>query len=356
MGYNRYKKMKKTLLIVLATIIATASFAQLQLATLNHNDSITVFYGIDALVSAHNMAENGDIITLSSGIFNTTTITKSVTIRGAGAWMDDSGNTNTVLLKPFTIDVPNDSIHYLTLEGLFVANDTYYKQVYNPQFVKCYFNRLTDWGNGSFMHNAIFINCILEGYYNQETSSGWRAQNSQFNNSVVLSSSFSSPDRFTNCILKQSPDISSMSNRLFLNCILYYNWSETYGISDNSYTAYNCIFVQLNPNSYTPYNLFSGQEGHILWVERGMNNIFQYFDGNYDGINFELIDTIATSCIGIDGTQVGVYGGMMPFNPKVNNPIIRSINVGKRSTPDGKLAVDIEVISDDTQNNSSNDE
>ena len=89
MGYNGPQpQMKKTLLLALAMFFATVSFAQQQLATLNHNDSITVYYGASALQQAHNAAVAGDIITLSPGSFTSVTITKPVSIRGAGMFPD----------------------------------------------------------------------------------------------------------------------------------------------------------------------------------------------------------------------------------------------------------------------------
>jgi hypothetical protein len=64
------------------------------------------------------------------------------------------------------------------------------------------------------------------------------------------------------------------------------------------------------------------------------------------GENFELQDSAATTFLGTDGTQVGIYGGSMPFDPRVSNPMIRRISVATRSTSDGKLPIEIEVISE----------
>lgn len=356
MGYNGpQRQMKKTLLLALAMFFATVSFAQQQLATLNHNDSITVFYGIDALISAHNAAVNGDIITLSSGLFNTPTyITKAITIRGAGAWVIN-GNDNTVLYGSLDIAVPYDSIHHLTLEGLFSTNGISYRQVYNPQFIKCYFESFYCSGTEG-MYNATFINCILKSWSSANWNGEIHVQETQFINSVILNSRernpytgnyFNGPAYFINCILHQDPQTSFMSNRVFTNCILFYDYNSSVTPSYNSNSAYNCIFVQTNTSSSYTSNLFSGQSGHTLWNKRGMNTVFQSFDGTYNGINFALLDGIATTCLGTDSTQVGIYGGVYPFNPRVTNPAITHINVGQRSTPDGKLAVDIEVVSED---------
>lgn len=337
MGNNRPpQQMKKTIFLTIAMLFATISFAQQQLATLNHNDSITVYYGINALSQAHTEAVNGDIITLSSGIFNSPTITKAVTIRGAGAWVDSLGN-QTALRTDIYIDVTNDSIYHLTLEGIYTFKTVIVRSAYNPRFIKCWFDGTVLCDQWSYiMRNAMFSNCRIKKWYNSNNN-GWRAQNTQFVNSVIEeSNSYSSPDSFINCVLQQSSDQDDMLNRLFQNCVLY--GSKIYCPTENSTTSMNCIFIQTHNGCAS---LFSGHSGHTLWNMQGWNTVFKV-DGFY-----ELNDSIAVTCIGNDGTQVGIYGGILPFNPSVTNPVIRSINVGQRSTPDGKLPVDIEVVSED---------
>ncbi len=77
--------MKKLFFLMAAIMVVTMSFAQSStLATLSHNGQMSIFYGSDALKSAHDAAQHGDVITLSSGTFNGVTITKALTIRGAG--------------------------------------------------------------------------------------------------------------------------------------------------------------------------------------------------------------------------------------------------------------------------------
>lgn len=331
--------MKKTLLLAIATLFATVSFAQQQLATLNHNDSITVYYGINALQQAHSAAVNGDIITLSSGAFDPVTITKAVTIRGAGAWADSLGS-QTTLRSSFTINVPNDSVYHLTLEGLYLLNSVTAQSAYNPQFIKCCFESYFYCNNASHtMRNAMFLNCDLMNWYN-EVHPNFCAQGTQFVNSVIRESArHDSPDVFINCVLQQNPTQSSILSRMFQNCVLYYNYGSGSCPTQNSTTANNCLFVQLNTSTSTCANLFSGHPNHTLWNARGWSTVCTGY--------YELNDSIAANCLGPDGTQIGIYGGTMPFDPRVTNPIIKRINVAQRSTADGKLAVDIEVVSDE---------
>ncbi|MBP5547128.1 MAG: hypothetical protein J6X59_07645 [Bacteroidales bacterium] len=336
--------MKKAILLVLSLIMSVTTFAQQQLATLNHNDSITVFYGVDALNQAHSAAVNGDIITLSSGVFNSFTITKAVTIRGAGAWTDSLGNQTTIRNNCW-LDVSQDSLYHLTIEGIYFLNDVYVGStgLYNPQFLKCYFDqkfycRST---NEGLMQNAMFVNCYLDKWFASYDNGTNGAKNTQFVNSVIDESwDYSCPDIFVNCMVTQDPQAQFILKRVFQNCVLCYDFSSSICPSQNSYTAFNCIFIQWN-TGISCGNLFSGHPNHTLWNMRGWNTVFKT-DGYY-----ELNDSIAATCLGLDGTQVGIYGGAMPFNPRVTNPIIKSINVATRSTADGKLPVNIEVVSDD---------
>ena len=140
--------MKKALLLCLTLLAATFVFAQQQLATLNHNDSISVFYGASALQQAHAAAVNGDIITLSPGSFNSVDITKAITIRGAGMFPDTvTGIGNTTLLNHFTLNIAYDPLHNLIMEGINCTGETMsYSTIYDPQFSKCLFRNIQQSG------------------------------------------------------------------------------------------------------------------------------------------------------------------------------------------------------------------
>ena len=65
-----------------------------------------------------------------------------------------------------------------------------------------------------------------------------------------------------------------------------------------------------------------------------------------DGMSMALVDSIATTILGDDGTQVGIYGGPYPFDFMVTNPQIGNCTAARRTNAQGKLEVDIEVIND----------
>lgn len=359
MGYNwPPEQMKKPLLLAVAMFVATFSFAQQQLATLNHNDSISVFYGIDALIQAHNAAENGDIITLSSGIFNGLEITKSVTIRGAGMFSNDSLDIERTIIRCYDgsryitkINIMDDSNHYLLIEGVFFNNTVLYTYANNPQFLKCRFQTLEKQNNDSRLNNATFVNCILNSY-----SRGNIKPNNTFINSVILGLG-DGPFTLMNCIAHCNNYSPYLSLLYIHNSILFYTITTSGEQNYNGANCYYSIGVSTDSiyssyfNAYRYYEYFSTATtpDHHLYNVNSLRRVFKYFNGTYtDGMSFELQDNIANTILGSDSTQVGIYGGMFPFDPYVRNPLIKKCNVAQRSTADGKLAVDIEVISGTT--------
>ena len=328
-------------------MLSAVTFAQQQLATLNHNNDITVYYGADALVSAHNAAEAGDIITLSSGVFNATDINKAVTIRGAGAWADTTGG-NTVIRSGFSISAGGDDVHHLTLEGIYFLGGITVYNTNNPQFIKCYIHSMGIYWNNYFpsqyFNNATFINCIIANWCNHNVTSN--AEGTQFINSVVIESDCNHyrSDTYINCVLKKNPH--NISSHLLQNCVLYWDYADSVAPANNSTTSFNCLYVQMNASDSSADELFSPIVGHTLWTVRGMSNVFQSFNGSTEGDDFRLLDNVANTYLGTDGTQIGIYGGTMPFDPHVTSPLIRRITVAPRSNANGQLPVDIEVTNE----------
>lgn len=352
--------MKKMLLLCFIVALVFTGHTQQQVATLNHNDNITVYYGIDALISAHNAAVNGDIITLSQGTFNPLTITKAVTIRGTGFVADalcphpTSIGTN----GSISINVPNDTNHHLVLEGLLLWGISF-KQAYSPYFIKCKTQSVYHDGSLSVV-NSHFINCIITSYFSVDSY----MNNTTFLNSVIMNyviiNGANIHSNFVNCVVNIDNGQSSLLSIFAINSIL---WRKTennicISVNENANTSFYSIGCKWNhqhynsrgefiPTSYCNYFDVSYTPDHQLYNVNEMSTIFKDFDGTYyDACTFELQDDIANSILGDDSTQVGIYGGQYPFDPRVRNPRIIQCNVGQRTTLDGKLSVDIEVTSE----------
>lgn len=327
--------------------------AQTSTAVLVHNDSVQVFYGLNALVDAHNAAANGDIITLSSGTFTGVNLSKAVTIRGAGMRSDTAGIAQpTIIANDFLIYGCNDSLHSLVIEGIQHNGRIMYANAINPKFIKCQLNSVTyqyNYGLQGGISNAIFINCIIGSFsiYDNE------AVNTTFYNSFI---GYLSNHQATlyNCVCGFSYDYYYTPYLSAYNSILFANG----GSGVDGYVFSNCVGIQTGTDGYgTSIPYF----GYGNWANSNssltsFDTIFATFRGRGDSwddnnawyINesFRLTDNAATTYLGIDGTQVGIYGGTFPFDPVPNYITVKRCNVASRSTADGKLSVDIELISE----------
>lgn len=349
--------MKKILLSFVAFVFATVCLAQGSLlATLSHEGEISAYYGASALKAALTAAADGDVITLSSGQFTAVNITKAITLRGAGMSISkDSTNTHesTIIQGNFQINLADSLQGRIIMEGLYVnGNVTYVGTLKNAQFLKCRFNGL-GYSNGkitntSFIHcrfadfcyiaansNASFINCVVNGIEQTNTTS-----NIEMANCFVHFSATSNDATPKYCL-----------NTYFKNCILTYYNNSLYATSSyylpTSCTAYNCI--GLAASNYSIFSNIAYKNNTNTWIGTNGTTIFKtYKDFNTkilisDSEAFELTDEAKAKYLGVDGTQVGIHGGNLPYNEQPSTPQITKCNVAAKSTADGKLSVEIEV-------------
>ena len=161
--------MKKLFSFISMFCMSMIVFAQGSLlATLSHDGNISAFYGASALKSAVAAAESGDVITLSSGQFSATNITKPITLRGAGMSIStDSLNAHeaTIIQGSFTINIADSLEGRLAMEGLYFNNGITYSGILNnAQFLKCRFLNFIA-GTNALSRNTSFIHCrIYDGY------------------------------------------------------------------------------------------------------------------------------------------------------------------------------------------------
>ena len=113
--------MKKLFLILTSVFVSAYAMAQdTFVATLEHNGEYTNFYNNTALTAAYEAAEDGDVITLSSGTFTCPNITKGVTIRGIGLAQLEQ-NKKTYISTAFDV-YAQDASRTVNLEGLYIQN------------------------------------------------------------------------------------------------------------------------------------------------------------------------------------------------------------------------------------------
>lgn len=325
--------MKKGLFLTLLSVVLFSLRVSAQsslLATLNHEGTISTYYGASALQQAYNAATHGDVITLSSGSFLGMNIKKAITLRGAGMQMDTVSHTEpTVITNNFTIDISDTLSHRLTIEGIYSNQTINVGTLKNAMFLKCRFYEFAySSSNSSKMVDLNFIHCRIASYFSLTNGSA------AFTNCVInnIYQSNSSPMSLTNCFTKASPN---QPNSEFKNCII--DRINTSG--NNSSVYYNNLFIHSNG-----YGLNSPNNTNIEIVytdERVKSLIGDYSDDK----DYVLTDVIRALIKGTDGTEVGIHGGSLPYDPTPTNPQITKFNVAAKSTADGKLSVDIEVNS-----------
>ena len=214
----------------------------------------------------------------------------------------------------------------------------------NPQFVKCRLFEIkcssssTSYG---YMYYANFINCVI-AYQVYFYSSGSATFVNCYVNNLEQYTSGSSHE-FQNCVVKDSY-LTYISNTVFRNCFLYATSNTTtYNKLPSTSHAYNC--VALSATSST--NIFASQSNTTNTLVSSFSDVFKTWTGsslaNFMAERLELTDAAKTKYLGSDGTQIGIYGGSIPFDPRPSNPQITKLNVASKSTADGKLSVDIEV-------------
>ena len=195
--------MRKPLLLAIVMLFAGAMSAQNEMAILSHSGTLTDYYGTTALADALSAAVSGDVVTVSSGSFDITSIPEGVTVRGAGFEEDlEAGG-----IMPTIVDYPNSS-GSLTInkkakvEGIkFVDNVTVYDSVY---LSKCYFENylyLYYRINSNYYDatNLTIVNCYIS------TIQSNNMKNSIITNSIIRDYGKSSPNggltQVKNCII-----------------------------------------------------------------------------------------------------------------------------------------------------------
>lgn len=344
--------MKKNLiLIALMLLTCIGTFAQSSLiATLSHDGQIKAYYGIDAFKEAHAAAATGDVITLTGGTFNATKISKAITLRGAGMLADLNVNTYPTIISGDIIFNVTDQEHRLTIEGVkFLNNVDIQGKLNRPYFQKCIFNRISqgmyngNYGNSNLSF-ATFLNCYVNGW-SHATLTAFN-NNSTFINSCVWLPSYDSYGIynsivFTNCIIRFSSNVEYLRNSTVTNSIFVSTSTSNVGVINSNNVLYGCLATGSNiQNDFFKYQVAGNNK-----VVTDITKVFQEFTGNNyrDDISFALTEEAAKTYLGTDSTQVGMFGGPLPFDPSISTLKITKCNVASKSTVDGKLSVDIEV-------------
>ena len=304
-------------------------------ATLIHGDEMSMYYGFYALRDAYDHAVSGDVITLSKGTFASVNITKGVTIRGIGYFYDTKIDDykGTFIKDSITIDIPSNDPNSFSMEGIGCDDITLLGSFSNPFFNKCNISRINSEGA---VNNVSFVNCYIDDYFFSSNS------NANFMNCYIwpIKPEEKMNVSFINCLISDLyRGIHYIDSGYFLNCIFYGGYWLSCELKSTNLAQY-CVAVNC-PNLFD--NIQSGNYNKVTTNEKMFVNGYPFGLTDESKI-YDLTDEAKSKYLGCDGTEVGLYGGIMPFLSEIPSyPIITKTNIAKRTTNDGKLSVDIEV-------------
>lgn len=311
------------------------------LATLEHNGSISVFYGAKALAQAVDAAVDGDVVTLSAFMFNAVDITKRISIYGAGAVTDSLGlRSPTVVNGDFKIKMAHNSNNSFIIEGIYFSNNTITigDSLINANFNKCRFYNLSIDGAST---ELLFNSCRFIG----DLKPGNQCDNIFVNNSVIrnlcgpTTSSAGLLVQNCVCLMRSSWFDNTIAN--FRNAVLGC-FGSGYTLNKNSVTSY-CVLCNYHDYASHKYNSDGTNFNSVGPISDDELYGKSIYDLDYDTDMFILTDDAAAKYLGQDGTQVGIHGGSFPFSDVPQIPQITKRDIAVKTSNDGKLDVDIKV-------------
>ncbi len=332
------RALSAALFVLLLSVVGSKNaLAQNQVAVLQHEGDMSSFFGQYALSLAQEAAVDGDTITLSSGTFEGCTLYKAVTIHGAGCVADTISGIASTTIGAVTFSFQNDIIP-IEIEGVFFQNSVvYYSTCRNLKFRKCYINGFYGdgpWGSYSIF-NLYMIDCIVKSF--NFRGSGLSIINCAIEVSLYEQSNMYDQNTIINSIMIQN-DFPIANSTVYNSVISHGNNNST-----NNSTFHNCIEIKLGETS-----LFEGQLNNTNMDVDSYDDVFETFTGTISFENgYQLKEEITTSFLGNDETEVGIYGGVSPYNTHPSYMIIKHCNVAGRTTEDNKLSVEIELNNGD---------
>lgn len=288
---------------------------ELSVATLQHGDAVSVFTGATALVQAHEASANGDVITLSAGTFNATTITKSVAIYGAG--FEESSETHTAVTKIngqlYLGAEGGETLTGVYLEGLFFnSHVTKNVSLENFEMKTCYVNGTVTIGTSS---NVLLKNCVITGKIDgaKQVATNCLIENCWVGGDINTFDASSSV-KINHCIA-----CSYVGPYLCQNSIFPYYWVGAYYdravfANTEGATAYNCIFRNFDYNNQDKNTFIGCFAVDIKEMFTDAQN------ASYSATRtFEIKQP--ETWIGTDGKEIGIREGWskLPSTPVVKD-------------------------------------
>ena len=347
--------MKKLLTIFVALFSWGASVSADGLtATLQQGDIMTPFYGVNAFQEAYTAAQDGAVITLSSGKFNDVeNISKQITVIGAYAF--NATSSETTILGSTKIANHNVKIEGVYFSGTVTLGTSSLTSITNCTLKRCWIETKL---YGGYKHeNTLIDQCVIKTEGAMAKSQNYCIKNSTINYFAEMNST-TNLAYITNCVVWHWFGCTYSSSKYIENS----TYKRPYAIYKNNYlgiykTESSGITVSLNSPSEFYNNLFCQTYMKKDYEDSEPYSFLKYVtvsygagcvnEGNVKGdqkfnVYYEYPAHPVDAPLGSDGTAVGPYGGTgfaeYPAIPRITSKMIDS-----NSNAEGKINVKITV-------------
>ena len=289
--------MKKILftIIALCSTLSVGAQNELQIAVLQHEGETQVFKGRNAFANANALAVDGDVITLSSGTFDISDITKSISLYGAGFEDNNEiGTQKTLLNGTLKIGASGQTLANVHIEGICTYQLTAVAHLEDFVLNKCQvINEITLSKNT----NTTISNCQMYDVKSMDEQSINCLIKNCHSRGSINTFGFGSTVTLDHCIVEWNIGRCTCTNSIFLN---YEAFKDAHGANVTKCIIYKKI-ENNGSNTFTdcwevtPSDVFTDEE-------EGMAS-----DTYTPTRTFELKQP--ETWIGTDGQEVGIRYG-----------------------------------------------
>lgn len=316
--------MKKIIFSIVCCLLATIQYAYAQdygKIFLQHAGKITSTFSGNDMDKAIAAAAEGDTLFLSKGQFNSGfTINKSISLIGSGVDSNNVQSNNSTWFGwdgSSNVQADNDkNIASVYIEGLYFCDNLYIQgKVDNLTVKKCYFsNGLYLSSNNNCEYKKVTVDRCRVSYLSMYGSiQELTAKNCKIGNVYGQGGTTLASCKLINCNIRQ---VEQNAKAMFVNSVI-----NQVGDGTSQYLGENAILVNTLfhvLNGYDPMEKTSQQD---CWSTT--ETVISNNSGDIDcSMTAEQLKT--AGYLGVDGTVVGIEGGVNPYSLTIHAPSINS--------------------------------
>lgn len=351
--------MKHFSLLLTIMLMSVMTYAQLSpiMVCNPKGTSCTPYYSFDEAVKKANA---GDFIYLPGGNVNIKdTINKKLNFIGAG--INPSESTTTGITSMSANVKINSNASGSTFEGIYFIGglSNVSGELNNITLKRCRGGDLNNNGGGAKINNAKIYQSIFNGIGFGGT--GGRGSSNLIQNCIVHYAGDMTNSTISNCVFptinkgyySEYYNLGHSDNTLIKSSILaggmiggndYYNSGSSATSNTFSYCAFN--WGGAFPRQYSGISTGTADNCYFNQAADSTFTNAKWEAFNWDK-NYHVKSTSPAKKGGEGGTEMGIYGGTMPWNDNAllipSNPHIKSKNIANETNNQGNLPVNIVI-------------